>query len=192
MAWWYFLAGALIAFTAVWLKSRFFSFAAQAPDDYASRTEFDIRDVLNGPIVSEGVIFGPTGRVTSRFTARFDASWHGNTGKMTERFHYDSGNVQNRAWLLTLSDGGLIKAEADDVVGAGRGQQSGNAVFLAYKLKLSDQAGGHVLDTRDWMYLMPNGTIMNRSEFRKFGFKVADLIATMRPLTEAEQAGNAI
>jgi hypothetical protein len=38
-----------------------------------------------------------------------------------------------------------------------------------------------VLNTVDWMYLTPNGTIMNRSQFRKFGIKVAELVATMRP-----------
>jgi hypothetical protein len=31
------------------------------------------------------------------------------------------------------------------------------------------------------MYLTPNGTIVNRSQFRKFGIKVAELVATMRP-----------
>jgi hypothetical protein len=38
-----------------------------------------------------------------------------------------------------------------------------------------------VLDVTDWMYLMENGTILNRSEMRKFGIKVVELIATMRP-----------
>ncbi len=47
---------------------------------------------------------------------------------------------------------------------------------------------GHVLDVTDWMYLMENGTIMNRSQFRKFGIKVAELVATMRPVAvEARQ-----
>jgi len=32
----------------------------------------------------------------------------------------------------------------------------------------------------DWMYLTENGTVMNRSQFRKFGIKVAELVATMR------------
>ena len=43
-----------------------------------------------------------------------------------------------------------------------------------------DHAGGWVLDVTDWMYLMENGTIINRSQFRKFGIKVAELVATMR------------
>ena len=30
---------------------------------------------------------------------------------------------------------------------------------------------------------MENGVIINRSQFRKFGIKVAELVATMRPAT---------
>jgi hypothetical protein len=182
----YVAAGILITLGLIWAKGRYMSFAAQSPDDYAFGEEFDIRKVLNGPLACEGIIYGPTGRVTSRFVARFDASWDGNTGVMKEVFNYDSGNVQHREWHLTLEDGGAIKADANDLVGTGRGQQSGNAVLLSYKIKLSDEAGGHVLDAQDWMYLMSNGTVMNRNQFRKFGFKVAELVATMRPMSEAE------
>ena len=182
----YVAAGILITLGLIWAKGRYMSFAAQSPDDYAFGEEFDIRKVLNGPLACEGIIYGPTGRVTSRFVARFDASWDGNTGVMKEVFNYDSGNMQHREWYLTLEDGGAIKADANDLVGTGRGQQSGNAVLLSYKIKLSDEAGGHVLDAQDWMYLMSNGTVMNRNQFRKFGFKVAELVATMRPMSEAE------
>jgi hypothetical protein len=166
------------------LKDRFLSFTAQKPSDYANGPLFDIRERFNGPIVCEGVIYGPTGRVTSRFVADFEASWNGNVGTMTETFHYDSGNTQNRQWTLTLGNDGAIKAEAPDVIGHGTGQQSGSSVLLNYRIKLADEAGGHVLDTTDWMYLMENGSIMNRSQFRKFGIKVAELVATMRPKTE--------
>ena len=65
--------------------------------------------------------------------------------------------------------------------GTGTGTVAGSAVQLLYRLRLPAAAGGHVLDVNDWMYLTPNGTLMNRSQFRKFGFKVAELVATMRP-----------
>ena len=83
--------------------------------------------------------------------------------------------------ILNRDSDGRITAEAPDVVGAGRGKQAGSAVLLNYRIKLDDAAGGHALDVTDWMYLIENGTIMNRSEFRKFGIKVAELVATMRP-----------
>ena len=35
------------------------------------------------------------------------------------------------------------------------------------------------LSLTDWMYLTPNGAIMNRN---KCGLKVAELVATMRPV----------
>lgn len=173
-----------LVFTVVgaFLRSRYVSFWAQKPEDYPDNgPQFDIRQKLNGPIICEGVIFGPLGRVSSRFVADFEASWQGNVGVMKEHFRYDSGNEQRREWRLTLGNDGLITAEAADVVGTGSGRQHGSAVQLNYKIKLADEAGGHVLDTTDWMYLTPNGSIMNRSQFRKYGIKVAELVATMRP-----------
>lgn len=183
------LIGAAAAFALFWARTRFFGFSGQGPDDYtANQPDFDIRKHLNGPIACEGVIFGPTGRVTSRFVAEFDASWNGDTGRMTERFRYDSGATQDREWRLTLGEDGAIRAEADDLVGAGTGRQAGSSISLAYRIRLPESAGGHVLDVVDWMYLLENGTIMNRSQFRKFGIKVAELVATMRPLDKTEAA----
>lgn len=161
--------------------ARLFGFRAQRPADFVGKgPAFDLRRHLSGPILCEGVVYGPTGRVSSRFVADFDARWDGNTGIMTEDFRYDSGATQHRRWTLTLGNDGTIRAEAPDVLGIGRGTQEGPAVRLDYTIRLPQDAGGHVLDVTDWMYLMENGTIMNRSQFRKFGVKVAELVATMR------------
>ncbi|MEL6838198.1 MAG: DUF3833 family protein [Pseudomonadota bacterium] len=181
----YILIGAALMAAAVMLKTRYVSFWAQKSDDYADGPIFDIRERFNGPVECEGIIYGPTGKVSSRFVADFQATWEGNICTMVEKFHYDSGLVQDRVWTLTLGNDGKIKAEAPDVVGAGTGQQKGSAVLLNYRIKLAKEAGGHALDVTDWMYLMSNGNIMNRSQFRKFGIKVAELVATMRPKEKA-------
>ena len=175
------LAGALVVIALITLRARYASFAAQAPSDYADKgPTFDLRKHLNGPMACEGVIFGPTGRVTSRFVADMQGSWDGTTGTLAEVFRYDSGTVQHRAWTLVLGAGGQITATAADVVGDGQGRVEGSGVLLRYRIQLTPEAGGHVLDVTDWMYLLDNGTIMNRSQFRKFGIKVAELVATMR------------
>ena len=183
----YALIGAGVILALNWAWTRYAGFLAQAPEDYAADgTVFDIRTHLNGPIICEGVIYGPTGRVSSRFVGEFDCHWDGNRGVMKEHFSYDDGSEQTRAWDLTLGNDGRIKALAEDVVGEGTGQQAGNAVQLKYRFKLPEKSGGHVLDTVDWMYLAPNGTIVNRSQFRKYGIKVAELVATLRPAPAAE------
>ena len=65
----YTLLGALIVLALVLLRQRRFGFLGQSPADYADDTgaRFDLRTHLNGPLICEGVIYGPTGRVTSRF-----------------------------------------------------------------------------------------------------------------------------
>ncbi|MCX7643885.1 MAG: DUF3833 domain-containing protein [Rhodobacteraceae bacterium] len=176
------LLGAALTLALLTARSRLLSFRAQRPEDYAGKgPDFDLRRHLSGPILCEGVIYGPTGRVASRFVADMEGRWDGNTGTLAERFRYDSGRVQDRQWRLTLGNDGAIRAEADDLVGTGRGMQSGPTVVLNYRIRLPAEAGGHVLDTTDWMYLMENGAIMNRSQFRKYGITVAELVATMRP-----------
>lgn len=178
----YVLLGMLTMAGLFWSRSRYADFLAQQPGDYGSGVgQFDVRRHLNGPIICEGVIYGPTGRVSSRFVGEFECHWEGNQGRMDEVFTYDDGSTQERHWRLSLGNDGRIKALADDVVGEGSGVQMGNAVQLKYRYQLPESAGGHVLDTVDWMYLAPNGTIVNRSQFRKFGIKVAELVATMRP-----------
>lgn len=175
------LLGMTLMGALFWGMSRKAGFLAQRPEDYAAKgPNFDLRTHLNGPIQCEGMIYGPMGRISSRFVADMDVTWTGNVGVMKERFTYDTGEIQDREWTLTLGNDGSVKAEAADVVGLGQGMQKGPALELKYRIKLPDTSGGHVLDAVDWMYLIENGTIMNRSQFRKYGIKVAELVATLR------------
>lgn len=166
-------------------KNRFIGFSTQKLSDFAGKgPAFDMARHLSGPILCEGVVYGPTGRVSSRFVADMVGTWDGTTGVLKERFRYDTGMVQDRQWTLRLGNAGAIAAEAPDVIGTGVGRVEGPAVEMRYRIRLAPEAGGHVLDVVDWMYLMENGTVMNRSQFRKFGIKVAELVATMRQVPQ--------
>ena len=177
----FFLMGAILVAALVWVTRRFLTFRGQKPDIYAdAHPMFDIREHLSGDMICEGVIFGPIGRVTSTFVADFDIVWTGQVGVMKERFTYDDRSTQDREWTIKLGEAGAFTTTAPDVPGTGIGIQSGPTVQMRYAIKLPDDAGGHVLQTVDWMYLTPDGTIVNRSQFRKFGIKVAELVATIR------------
>ena len=84
----YVLIGALLALGVGLLKRRLFGFLAQKPSDYADYgpEAFDLQRHLNGPLLCEGVIYGPTGRITSRFVGDFDVTREGNSGVMAETF----------------------------------------------------------------------------------------------------------
>jgi hypothetical protein len=173
----------LLVIMAMAVRSQLLSFRAQRPANYAEvDPEFILRQHLSGPILAEGAIFGPTGRVTSTFVAKMNGEWKNDGGTLTENFAYSNGRTQMRKWHLRPGQGNTFVATADDVIGEGKGVVSGSTVALRYRIVLPEDVGGHTLDVTDWMYLTENGTIMNRSEMRKFGVKVAELIATMRPV----------
>lgn len=177
----YIAIGVALAIGSALVLRRFLGFRAQRPEDYAGQGRtFDIREHLDGSMICEGVIYGPAGRVTTRFVAEMDATWQGDTCRMTEAFHYDTGGGLSRAWTIRMLDGDRFEATAPDIIGTARGRQTGSAVQLKYAIRLPDSAGGHVLDTTDWMYLMENGSIINRSQMRKFGLKVGELVAMIR------------
>jgi len=170
-------------------KRRFLSFRSQAPSDYASTgPAFSLKDSLNGEILSEGLIYGPNGKMSNSFVARMVGEWDGNSGTLSEYFTYSNGKQMTRKWYLTMGTGNTFTATADDIVGEGKGIISGATVKLTYRIILPKDAGGHTLYVTDWMYLTENGVIMNRSEMRKFGLKVAELVATMRPAPDTKPA----
>ncbi len=166
-------------------RGRFLSFRSQSPTDYTGTgPDFSLKKHLNGEILSEGLIYGPNGKMSNSFVARMVGEWDGNSGTLAEWFTYSNGKQMTRKWYLTMGTGNTFIATADDIVGEGKGEISGSTVKLTYRIILPEDAGGHTLDVTDWMYLTENGAIMNRSEMRKFGIKVAELVATMRPAPE--------
>lgn len=166
---------------AIAVRSRM-SFARHAPESYAAtEPAIDPRHHLSGPIACDGMIHGPTGQVVSRFTAKMHGTWDGARGVLAENFTYATGTTQAREWRLQLGNDGTFTATADDVIGTAQGVISGSTIRLSYRLQLPKDSGGHVLTVTDWMYLNHDGVILNRSEMRKFGIKVAELFAVMRP-----------
>lgn len=175
----------LLILLGLYVPRYFIGFLAQRPADYAATLPaFDPRVNLGGKMISEGVLYGPTGRVVTSFVAEMNGDWQGDQATLSENFRYDSGTTQARKWVITMGTAGGFTATADDIIGTAIGQVSGSTLRMTYRLRLTPEAGGHVLDVVDWLYLTHDGTILNKSEMRKFGIKVAELVATIRPAAE--------
>ncbi len=172
----------IILVAAMFARHLFLSFRSQSPADYADTgPRFILQQHLKGRILSEGLIYGPNGKMTNSFVAEMHGEWDGDTGSFSENFTYSNGKKQQRKWMLKLGNNNTFTATADDIIGVGQGVVSGSTVMLRYKIVLPKESGGHTLDVVDWMYLTENGVILNKSEMRKFRIKVAELVATMRP-----------
>ncbi len=159
-----------------------FNFRAQKPADYAStEPRMDLKKHLSGPMVAEGVVFGPKGRVSARFAGELEGIWEGDSGSLIEHYTYSDGRKHNRSMRIQLSGNGRYTLTADDLIGEGEGSYSGISAQSLYRLRLPEEVGGHVLNVTDWLYLAGNDTIMNRIQMRKFGITVAEVVISIRP-----------
>lgn len=177
------LALACLVLLLVLVQRLFLGFMAQAPADYtATAPAFDLRQTLDGPLVASGVIYGPTGRVATRFTADMRGTWNAAGGTLAESFRFDSGTTLERTWRIVPGEAGRFTATADDVAGTGEGEVSGATAVLRYRLRLPGSS--REVDVTDWLYLAPDGVIVNRAQFRRFGILLGEIVGTIRPVDE--------
>jgi hypothetical protein len=144
--------------------------------DYArEEPKLDLRSFLNGELTAKGLFTDRSGRVVKRFTVKMTGRWDGANGILDERFVYSDGSTQRRVWRLKDHGHGRYSGTADDVVGEASGESAGNAVRWTYTLALpvDGRVWNVVLD--DWMFLVDEHTVLNRSAMSKLGLHLGDV-----------------
>lgn len=155
-----------------------------AVNDYAANTpKLDIRQYLNGKLEAWGVLFDMSGKADLHFYVTMVGSWNGNVGTLKENFVYSDGRKDERIWTITFSDDTNFTATAHDVEGVAVGSQAGNAMNMRYVLNAVRSNGDTIsLSMDDWIYLVDEKTVINRTKMRKFGITVGELMLTFKKL----------
>lgn len=150
--------------------------ASPTVQDYAAETpKLDLRTFFNGSLTAKGLFTDRSGRVVKRFTVTMTGRWEGDDGTLDERFQYSDGTTQRRVWHLKALGGGRYSGTADDVVGPAEGAAAGNAFHWTYTLALPVDGRVWNVALDDWMFLVDERTILNRSAMSKLGLHLGDL-----------------
>ena len=145
-------------------------------DDYrAEKPVLELRDYFNGTLDAWGMFQDRSGKVVKRFHVLIEASWEGEVGTLDERFTYSDGSTQRRVWTITRLGEGRYTGRADDVVGEAAGEAAGNALRWRYVLALPVEGKVYNVDFDDWMFLMDDKVMLNRSLMSKFGFRLGEV-----------------
>ncbi len=155
--------------------------ASVTPQDYAGqKPELDLKRYFDGPVSAWGMVQDRSGRVIKRMTVRMDCSWQGDTGTFDEHFTYADGTTERRVWTVR-KQGSRYTGTAADVVGEAKGEAAGNALNWKYVLDAKREGGGTVeLDMDDWMWLVDERTVVNRTTFSKFGIRFGEVTIFFR------------
>ena len=145
----------------------------------SERPILDLAQYFNGTVDGWGMFQDRSGKVLRRFYVRIDATWAGDEGTLDEHFEYADGEKQNRVWKLT-KNGDRYSGTAADVVGTAQGTASGNALRWNYVLALPVDGRVWNMDMDDWMYLVDDKTLLNRTAMSKLGFRVGEVTLAFR------------
>jgi len=152
---------------------------ADVTDYKSEKPLLDLAQYFNGTIDGWGMFQDRSGKVLKRFYVRIDAKWEGNRGTLDEHFEYADGEKQQRVWNLT-KDQDRYTGTAADVIGAAQGQAQGNALRWNYVLALPVDRKVWNMDMDDWMFLIDDKTMLNRTTMSKFGFRVGEVTLSFR------------
>jgi len=159
------------------------SCSSQKLDAYSgTRPELDLKRFFDGQLRAYGMLQNRSGEMTRRFTATIDASWQGETGLLEEEFAFDDGEVQYRTWHLTDHGNGYYSGTAGDIVGEAAGSIVGSVFQWQYLLEVPYRDSSITVALDDWLYLIDEDHLINKTELRKFGFKVGELTLLIEKL----------
>jgi hypothetical protein len=144
-----------------------------------SEPYFDFPAYFTGPVKAYGVIRERGGKVTRSFVMDMHGSWDGERGRLEEQILFSDGETQQRAWDIVADGQDRWIATAADVVGEGVFRRVGSAMRLDYVLRIPYKGSTLDVTVEDWLYLQPDGVIVNQSILKKWGFRVGDILTTM-------------
>lgn len=146
----------------------------------AEQPKLDLARYFNGTLDGWGMFQDRSGEVVKRFHVVIEASWQGDTGTLDEKFAWSDGTTSRRVWTLVREGDGKYSGRADDVVGTAVGEAAGNALRWRYVLALPVDGKTWHVDFDDWMFLMDEQVMLNRSVMSKWGFRLGEVTLSFR------------
>ncbi|MGA7801236.1 MAG: DUF3833 domain-containing protein [Gammaproteobacteria bacterium] len=140
-----------------------------------SQPEFRIEDYFDGQSRAWGMFQDRSGKIRAQFTVDLNGQWEGDEFVLREDFHYRDGRREQRIWRIRKVDAHRYEGRAGDVVGVAEGRAWGQALNWRYTLRLTVGKRQWDMHLDDWMFLQPDGVLINRAVMRKFGFKVGEI-----------------
>lgn len=144
-------------------------FAGDGPD-------FDPVRFFTGHVRSWGVVEDRGGAPTGRVRTDCQGEAEGADGlHMEQRLTMEDGTTTTRDWHMRRTGPRAYSATANDMVGSAAGEAQGRAFH--WRWVLATRPGNPLFDVtmEQWMYLMDDGAMVNRTVVSKLGLVLAEV-----------------
>ncbi len=138
--------------------------------------ELKLEQFFDGELKAYGMVLDRSGNLLRRFDVKLLASWQGNKGKIKEWFEFDDGEKSTRIWQLEKTSENQYKGTAGDVIGIATGETQGSALYWRYDLEIPVDGTTYQITLDDWMFLIDEKRLFNKTNMTKWGFNVGEVI----------------
>ncbi|MBR9906737.1 MAG: DUF3833 domain-containing protein [Gammaproteobacteria bacterium] len=134
-----------------------------------------LEEFFNGELVAYGMVQDYSGKVIQRFKADLQGTWDGNNGVLDEQFYYADGTTDERIWRITKTGENSYEGRAADVADVAMGTTAGNVLNWSYTLIIERDGEPFEVKLDDWLYLVDENNMINRTKMYKFGIEVGEI-----------------
>lgn len=153
-----------------------------------TKPSFDVLNFFSGELEAKGVVMDRKGLVKRRFSAKMLGEIEQSTEsgkevlKLEEWFIFDDGEQSKRTWFISKNNDGTYQGTANDIVDTASGESKGMALRWDYEMDLTVEGSTYRVVFDDWLYRIDDNNIINRSVIKKWGFKVGEVILSIRKI----------
>ncbi|MDA0241034.1 MAG: DUF3833 domain-containing protein [Proteobacteria bacterium] len=157
--------------------------ATMKPSDFTGKEpKLVLEKYFEGKTRAWGIFEDRFGNLKREFVVDIDGTWDGKRLVLDEDFTYADGEKDRRVWRIRKINDSRYEGEADDIIGIARGELSGNALSWRYTMNL--KIGSRMIKVAfdDWMFLQPDGVLINRARVKKFGLELGTVTLFFRQI----------
>ena len=140
-----------------------------------SKLQLNLEEFFLGKTTAHGQFQDRFGKVSRRFTVAIQGAWDGEILTLSEDFIYEDNSTEQRVWTLKKASENTWVGTAKGVDGMAYGEERGDTFNWKYSFNLPTESGTVLVNFDDWMYLVTQSRLINRTSIVKFGVEVGEV-----------------
>jgi hypothetical protein len=142
--------------------------------------ELRLEEFFAGAIRAYGLFEDRFGNVRRQFIVDIEGHWDGQELVLDEHFVFSDGERSRRVWRMRKMTANAWEGRADDVIGVATGRVAGNALNFRYTIDLDIGSRKLRAQFNDWLFLQPDGVLINRAHVTWWGIEIGQVTLTFR------------
>jgi hypothetical protein len=153
-----------------------------AADRAGDKPSLEIETYFAGKTRAWGIFQDRFGKLRRQFTVDILGRRDGADFVLDEDFVYGDGTTERRVWRIRSLGLGRYEGRSEDVIGVASGSVTGNVLNWRYAMRLKVSARTLRVFFDDWMFLLPDGVLLNRARVSKWGVRLGEVTLAFRKL----------